>query len=91
MDGLQGNFFFAKRHCNSKKEKKKKAHFWNFFYNLYLWMTSKRIVTIEIQTYMLVNDLFVILKLPTLVNLYKCINHKKVKTGRKLKSFGTHV
>ena len=69
MDGLQGNFFFAKRHCNSKKEmlqrKEKKAHFWNFFHNLYLWMTSKRIVTIEILTYMLVNDLFVILKLPS--------------------------
>ena len=63
MDGLQGNFFFAKRHCNSKKEKK--GTFLEFFHNLYLWMTSKRIVTIEILTYMLVNDLFVILKLPT--------------------------
>ena len=69
MDGLQGNFFSPKEIVIPKKkcykEKKKKAHFWNFFHNLYLWMTSKRIVTIEILTYMLVNDLFVILKLPT--------------------------
>ena len=69
MDGLQGNFFSPKDIVIPKKEmlqrKEKKGTFLEFFHNLYLWMTSKRIVTIEILTYMLVNDLFVILKLLT--------------------------